>query len=159
MGHTMDQSIIDRLQQTPLFGGLGAGAIEVLLATARPVAMGAGDCFMREGELGDTMYLLESGCVQVLKRTANGERCLRELTAGDFFGEMALLDVNPRSATVRARSDCRALAIPGTALMDLYDYDVAQFSLLSLNLGREVSRRLREVERMLEAAEARANAG
>ncbi|MBL8472058.1 MAG: cyclic nucleotide-binding domain-containing protein [Rhodocyclaceae bacterium] len=152
----MDKSIIGRLQQTPMFGGLSAAAIDVVLANAQPVAMAAGECFMREGELGDTMFLLESGCVRVIKRTAGGERCLRELNSGDFFGEMALLDINPRSATVRAHSDCRALAIPGAALLDLYHHDVAQFSLLSLNLGREVSRRLREVERLLEQVEARA---
>lgn len=145
----MEAERIARLQQTPVFGGLSADALERLVAASRPVDMAAGGLFMREGELGDKVYVLEQGRVAVLKSVGNEQLLLKELGPGDCFGEMALLDISPRSASIRALEDCRALEIPGAALYQLYEHDLEQFSLLSLNMGREVSRRLRETERLL----------
>jgi CRP/FNR family transcriptional regulator, cyclic AMP receptor protein len=145
----MDVERIARLQQTPVFGGLSARALKSLVAGSRLVEMPAGGLFMREGELGDTVYVLELGRVEVLKDLGGELRLLKELGPGDCFGEMALLDVSPRSATVRALEACRALEIPAATLYQLYEEDLEQFSMLSLNMGREVSRRLRETERLL----------
>ena len=145
----MDDERIARLQQTPVFGGLSAGSLEHLIAASQTVALPAGGLFMREGELGDKVYVLEQGRVEVLKSVGHEQRLLKELGPGDCFGEMALLDISPRSATVRALEDCQALEIPAAALYQLYREDLAQFSLLSLNMGREVSRRLRETESLL----------
>ena len=145
----MDSEKIARLQQTPVFGGLSANAVDLLLTDACLVEVPAGECYMREGELGDKVYVLERGRVEVLKAVADGQETLKELGPGDCFGEMALLDISPRSATVRALEDCVALEIPAGALYQLYEHDIEQFSLLTLNMGREVSRRLRATERML----------
>lgn len=145
----MDDARIARLQQTPVFGGLSAHSLERLIAASQTVGLPAGSLFMREGELGDKVYVLEQGRVEILKNVGEEQRRLKELGPGDCFGEMALLDISPRSATVRALEDCRALEIPAAALYQLYGEDLAQFSLLSLNMGREVSRRLRETENLL----------
>jgi CRP/FNR family transcriptional regulator, cyclic AMP receptor protein len=145
----MDVERIARLQQTPVFGGLSARTLQSLIAGSRPVNMPAGGLFMREGQLGDAVYVLERGRVAVLKDLGGELRLLKELGPGDCFGEMALLDVSPRSATVRAIEECQALEISAAALYKIYEQDLEQFSLLSLNMGREVSRRLRETERLL----------
>ena len=145
----MDVERIARLQQTPVFGGLKAAALDRLIAGSQLVDMPAGSVYLREGELGDKVYVLEQGRVQVVKKVGEEERVLKELGPGDCFGEMALLDISPRSATVRAVEDCRALEVPASTLYQLYEQDLEQFSLLSLNMGREVSRRLRETERLL----------
>lgn len=145
----MEVERIARLLQTPVFGGLRANALQRLVDASRLVEMPAGGHFMREGDLGDKVYVLEEGRVAVLKRVGSEQRLLKELGPGDCFGEMALLDISPRSASVRALEDCRALEIPAAALYQLYQDDLEQFSLLSLNMGREVSRRLRETERLL----------
>jgi len=146
----MDVERIVRLQQTPVFGGLKATALERLLAGTQVVEVPAGGFFMREGDLGDKVYVLEQGRVEVLKNAGSEQRLLKELGPGDCFGEMALLDISPRSASVRALEDCRAVEIPASSLYQLYEHDLEQFSLLSLNMGREVSRRLRETEHLLE---------
>jgi CRP/FNR family transcriptional regulator, cyclic AMP receptor protein len=145
----MDPERIARLQQTAVFGGLRADSLEFLMAASRVVEMPAGGLFMGEGELGEMVYVLETGRVEVVKSLGRESRVLKELGPGECFGEMALLDISPRSASVRALEDCRALEIPAGAFFQLYEHDLEQFSLLTMNMGREVSRRLRETERLL----------
>lgn len=145
----MDVERVARLQQTPVFGGLKAATLQRLIAGSQVVEMPAGGVFLREGDLGDKVYVLEEGRVEVLKTVGEQQRVLKELGPGDCFGEMAVLDISPRSATVRALEACRALEVPASTLYQLYEQDLEQFSLLSLNMGREVSRRLRETERLL----------
>jgi CRP/FNR family transcriptional regulator, cyclic AMP receptor protein len=71
----------------------------------------AGQFFFRERDRADCMYVLESGRVAVLKDWAGREMLLRHLGQGDCFGEMALLDLFARSASVRAVEECRAMAL------------------------------------------------
>jgi len=74
---------------------------------------------------------------------------LRELGVGDCFGEMALLDLFPRSASVRAVEDCRAMALKPDHLYRLYEHDPGQFAMVQMNIAREMSRRLREADEQL----------
>jgi CRP-like cAMP-binding protein len=62
---------------------------------------------------------------------------------------MALLDLFPRSASVRAVEDCRALALTPAHLLRLFEHDAEQFALIQMNIGREMSRRLREADEQL----------
>jgi len=81
----------------PLFARLDAAAISDLVAILRARTVTAGTVIIRKGEPGDAMYLIASGAVEV--ETADGKVHLKE---GDFFGEMALLTRERRSATVTA---------------------------------------------------------
>ena len=74
---------------------------------------------------------------------------LRVLEPGDCFGEMALLDLFPRSASVRAQDPSRALEITAADLLRLFEHDVEQFALVQMNIAREMCRRLRETDEML----------
>jgi CRP-like cAMP-binding protein len=62
---------------------------------------------------------------------------------------MALMDFFPRSASVRAVADCQALALSPADLLRLFERDAEQFALIQMNMGREVSRRLRETDELL----------
>jgi CRP/FNR family transcriptional regulator len=64
-----------------------------------------------EGDTADSMYVIQSGKVEVIKKTARGEVTIATLNKGDFFGEMSLFDHQPRSATVKAVGDARILKI------------------------------------------------
>jgi CRP-like cAMP-binding protein len=140
---------VELLQQMPIFGGIGDAALRVLLEPAPTISVAAGAFFFRERDPADCMYVLESGRVEVLKDWAGRELLLRELGAGDCFGEMALLDLFPRSASVRALDACRALALTPAHLARLFEHDVEQFALIQMNIAREMSRRLREVDELL----------
>jgi CRP-like cAMP-binding protein len=87
--------------------------------------------------------------VAVLKQWQGRELALRELGSGDCFGEMALIDLFPRSAAVRAIEDCQAIELSPDDLLRLFEDDVEQFALVQMNLGREISRRLRLTDQML----------
>jgi CRP-like cAMP-binding protein len=131
------------LQQVAIFGALDADALHTILAASVSICRPEGAEFFHEGDAGDAMYVLEAGAVEVLKDSPRGQRRLGRLEAGACFGEMALMDLSPRSATVRALMPCVAIEIPFVALLSLYESNVVQFAILMMNMGREVSRRLR----------------
>jgi CRP-like cAMP-binding protein len=85
----------------------------------------------------------------VLKGWLGREVLLGQLHKGDCFGEMALMDLMPRSDSVRADTDCLALTMDSEDLFRLFEHDVEQFTLIQIDLGREASRRLRAVDRQL----------
>jgi CRP/FNR family transcriptional regulator, cyclic AMP receptor protein len=140
---------IELLQRMPIFGALAEPALRLLLARARERDVAAGDSFFREGNEASSMFVLERGSATVFKGWQGGSVVLHTLAAGDCFGEMALMDLCPRSATVRADEDCHALEIAATDLYELFEHDVEQFALLQMNLGREVCRRLRAADEQL----------
>jgi CRP-like cAMP-binding protein len=102
--------------------------------------------FFREGDRAESMFVLESGEVAVLKRWEGRQYLLGHLREGDCFGEMALLDLFPRSASVRAVADCAAIELSTASLFSLYETDLEQFALVQMNIARELSRRLRAAD-------------
>jgi CRP-like cAMP-binding protein len=106
-----------RLRQVPLFAGLARhDAVAIARAgQSRPAPQGTVLC--REGEPGDEFFLILSGEASVVQ---SGRR-LRRLRAGDHFGELALFDRGPRSATVIAATDMELLAIPELEFSALLD--------------------------------------
>ncbi|HZF82865.1 MAG TPA: cyclic nucleotide-binding domain-containing protein [Burkholderiaceae bacterium] len=140
---------VELLQQMPIFGAVDADALEFLLAPAPLVLKPAGDFFFREGEPAASMFVLESGQVSVCKNWRGHALLLRRLRDGDCFGEMALLDLFPRSASVRADTDCRAIELTPANLYRLFQRDAAQFATIQMNIGRELSRRLRHTDELL----------
>jgi CRP/FNR family transcriptional regulator, cyclic AMP receptor protein len=120
-----------------------------LLEPVPSISVPAGRFFFRERDPADCMYVLESGRVAVLKDWAGRELLLRELGVGDCFGEMALLDLFPRSASVRAVEECRAMALTPEHLYRLFEHDPTPFAVIQMNIGREMSRRLRESDEQL----------
>ena len=139
----MDERRIELLQRTPIFGAIQAPTLEVLLRGTVNVQVPAGAHFFREGEAANAMFVLESGRVSVVKRREGVDRHLRELSAGDCFGEMALIDMSPRSASVIAVEDCSAIRLTNADLHRVYQADLEQFALIQMNIARELSRRLR----------------
>lgn len=146
---TLDAHRLALLQQMPLFGGIRGDIVEFLLASCNGLDVAREACFFREGDQAEAMYVLESGRVAVIKQARGGPVVLRQLGVGDCFGEMALVDIAPRSASVQALEDCRAIEIPVASLMKLYERDVEQFALIEMNMAREISRRLREADERL----------
>jgi len=145
----MQQVRVELLQQMPIFGGGDAAALQLLLEPVPSVTVSAGAFFFRERDPADCMYVLECGRVAVLKDWGGRELLLRHLGVGDCFGEMALLDLFPRSASVRALDDCRAIALTPAHLSQLFEHSAEQFALVQMNIAREMSRRLRDADEQL----------
>lgn len=145
----MAPASLELLQQMPIFGGVKPPALEVLLGSGRRVEVPAGSYFFREQEPAQGLYVLEAGRVVVVKQWRNQSMQLRVLEPGDCFGEMALLDLFPRSASVRALDASRAFEITAADLLRLFEHDMEQFALVQMNIAREMCRRLRETDEML----------
>jgi len=145
----MEKARIELLQRMPVFGGIRADILEFLLPRCPIVEVRAGAFFFRENDAADSMFVVEAGKVAVLKSWRNEEYLLHTLGPGDCFGEMALMDLMPRSASVRAIDDCRAIQLSAANLYQVYEKDLEQFAMIQMNMGREVSRRLREADERL----------
>jgi len=89
------------------------------------------------------MFVLEEGKVAVFKTWKERNVALGHLRQGDCFGEMALIDLFPRSASVQADEDCLAIELSSATLFEVYNRDLEQFTLIQMNIARELSRRLR----------------
>ncbi|MCA1581791.1 MAG: cyclic nucleotide-binding domain-containing protein [Acidobacteria bacterium] len=100
----------------------------------------AGDTILREGETGREMYIVEQGRVEVVSGPPGSERQLGVLEAGDFFGEMAILDDQPRGATVRALTACRFLRIDEAT----FDRMLREYPEIAVRMLRKLSARLRQ---------------
>ena len=142
----MEQARIEALQGTAMFGAIQLDIIAFLLEQARVVETRVGEYFFREGEQGNSAFLLEAGRVSILKAWDGEDQLLRRLKAGDCFGEVALLDFGDRSASVLAEVDCRAIEISAQALQQVAKQDMEQFALIYMNIARELSRRLRDAD-------------
>ena len=132
------------LRNVGLFAALSDDALTHLTASLTLLSPAAGEVVFREGAEAREMYVVISGEIEVLKRSKRGiDARVALLGPGDWFGEMSILDVQPRSATVRALAPTRLLRITSGDLDGLYRYDVKSYALIVLNLARELSRRLR----------------
>ena len=145
----MQEARIELLQRMPIFGGIRTEILQFLLTLCPIVSVPENEFFFREHEQGDSMFVLEVGKAAVLKSWRGQDHLLQTLKEGDCFGEMAVMDHGPRSASVRAVEDCRAICISATNLHRLYTLDSKQFTLIQMNMGREVCRRLREANNRL----------
>lgn len=145
----MQEARIKLLQRMPIFGGIQSESLEYLLGFCPVVDVPKDNFFFREGEVGDALFVLEIGQAAVLKSWRGEDHLIQTLNVGDCFGEMAVMDHCQRSATVRAAEDCAAIRISSSDLYRLYGQDVKQFALIQMNMGREVSRRLRDADSRL----------
>jgi CRP-like cAMP-binding protein len=100
-----------------------------------------GEVIVHQGDLGDGMYVVQSGEVEVFLNTEVGEQQLAILQAGDFFGEMAVFVREVRSATVRAKGEARALKIDKKTLLRRIKED----PLLAVKFMETLSQRIRNL--------------
>ena len=140
------------LGDVPIFGGLSPSTLDVLLEAADRVACGPGDWLCRESDRDNALYVIERGRVEVFKTWKGVEIPLRELGPGDCLGEVAFLAVAPRTASVRAVERTVAIRVKNDQLLDLHERDLAQYSLLVMNLAREVCRRLIDSDQRISEA-------
>ncbi|MBV8124250.1 MAG: cyclic nucleotide-binding domain-containing protein [Burkholderiaceae bacterium] len=145
----MQSARIELLQAMPIFGAIRADVLEFMLARAGVLEVGAGEYFFRENDEAQSMFVLDRGSASVIKSWQGRECVLHQLRAGDCFGEMALMDMSPRSASVRADEACRVIELATANFMELYSRDLEQFALIQMNIGREVCRRLRAADKLV----------
>jgi CRP/FNR family transcriptional regulator/CRP/FNR family cyclic AMP-dependent transcriptional regulator len=134
---------LDTLRNIPLFSSVRDADLEAIASLLIERRFPRHKTIVEEGLPGDYMYILCEGRVQVSKLSDDGrEKILEFLEAGDFFGEMSLLDNAPRSASVRALADTRILALSRADFLAV----LRRSPDLAMAVIQELTRRLRRVD-------------
>ena len=129
------------LESSELFSQLPAVELKQLTNVTREMTVPAGREIFKEGDPGDGVYIVKSGQVHISAVVGTGERRVySKLAPGDFFGEMAVLDNQPRSACATAETDAQLYFIPREQMAVLLTHSPG----LSMALLQAISRRLRE---------------
>lgn len=141
----------EQLRALALFGGISDEALHSFAECADVLEVPAGEAVYFEGDPARSLFVVVTGSLAVTKRGDGEEHELHRLRAGDFFGEMSFVDMQPRSATVRAVETCVLWAWPYQKLCDTYRQDGKTYTLLIMNIARELSRRLRRADQVITA--------
>jgi CRP/FNR family transcriptional regulator, cyclic AMP receptor protein len=140
------------LRRSPLFEMLSPPELEVVAELSKPRRFAPGAVVFEEGDLGDSLYVIASGEVEVLRRDASGkQQPIAVLRAPEFFGEMALVDREQRSAGVRAVGEVQTLQLTAENFTTFRKHSRDGFTFVVINIARVLSARLRETNAKLAA--------
>ncbi|MCL2264574.1 MAG: cyclic nucleotide-binding domain-containing protein [Treponema sp.] len=132
-------------QKYSLFGGLLEEQIEKIIPLMQQEDFEPDEMIITEGKPNDKVYFIIKGQVAVTKR----EVLLARFGEGDAFGEMEVLDVMPAVASIKAITQVTMMSVSNKTLRAIYNMDVKVFSLIIMNLARDMSRRLRNTDEKL----------
>ncbi|QHP67588.1 cyclic nucleotide-binding domain-containing protein [Bradyrhizobium sp. LCT2] len=135
------------LLATPFFGGLSDTGLDLLMSMLVECRFEAGATVVAEGEPGRSMFIVRSGRLAVSKRATSGSVIpISILERGDFFGEMTLIEMQNRSATVVAEGSTVLYELTAQKLYACYKADIHAYVIVLQNINRELCRRLRRAD-------------
>ena len=133
--------MVELIGSVPLFSGLEPGEIERISDVAVPRSFPGGTRVFREGDRSDACYVIRTGQFRVTREHPDGRAItLATLSPGDFFGELAMLDGEVRSASVEAVEDGELLALPAVDMLSLLERNPE----ITVKVATALTRRLRE---------------
>ena len=134
-------SIAELISSVPLFSDLQPSEIERIADVAVPRAFPAGSMVFREGDHSDACYVVRSGLFRVTREYPDGRAItLATLAPGDFFGELAMLDGEVRSASVESVEEGELVALPAVDMLSLLERNPE----ITVKVATALTRRLRE---------------
>lgn len=134
------------LKAVPLFNELSDSVLAMVATTVLFREAPAGTRIIEEGEQGDHLYIILTGSAQVVKSTESGDELeLAILGNSDYFGEMSLIDDQPRSASVTISHDAQLMVIDKAAFEDLLNAE----PMVTREILRGLSKRLRDMDTMM----------
>ncbi len=135
------------LRTVPVFNGLKDRSLESVAAVLHWNTFPAGAAICAQGELGRTLFVIEKGEVEVLRTNSAGETIpIVRLAERECFGEMALVELDDRSATVVATHETTTCSLNNVALYNLFHSDNFAFVIILQNICQLLSRRLRKAD-------------
>ncbi|MEH6823483.1 MAG: cyclic nucleotide-binding domain-containing protein [Motiliproteus sp.] len=141
------------LQAHALFGGVSDEQIPILVAHLNQEQYPPGAYLFHQEDAADRLFLITQGSVEVLSQTGAAEPVrLAVRGIGESIGEMALIDVQNRSASVRTLEPVVVLSLSHASLEQIYQAEPGLFTQIILNIAREISRRLRSMDALLGCA-------
>ncbi len=104
-----------------------------------------GEVVVREGDVGEMMFIIQTGEVRIHKRIRDRETTLAVLKAGDFFGEMAIIDKEPRSASATTAAESKILVLS----KDIFESQIKTNPKIIMSILKKMSERLRAADRQI----------
>jgi CRP/FNR family transcriptional regulator, cyclic AMP receptor protein len=146
----LDTSLaVDSLRRCVLFAHVSDDALERLAKHMRRRRFRRGEVIFHEGDLGDSLQVVATGSVKIVLASTEGEEAIiATLQAGDFFGELALLDGAPRSTTATAIEVTETIALPRDQFLELVGQDSRIAQALLQALATELRRLTGHVEEL-----------
>jgi CRP/FNR family transcriptional regulator, cyclic AMP receptor protein len=146
---TDDRFAVDSLGQCPLFAGCQVDVLRAVAGRLRLRRFRRGEVIFHQGDAGDSLHIIASGSVKIVLPSAEGdEAIIATLRPPDFFGELALLDNQPRSATATAVEPTETLALSRTVFLELLNAHDALRDALFSALVAELRRLTGHVEEL-----------
>lgn len=142
MGDSAEQRL-EAVRKVPLFAGLSDSELDALLRDATDRTYKPGQDLITQGDASGPFFLIYEGRCKVM---VDG-REKRTLGPGQYFGDMSLIDGEPRSATVRAETEVTGLAIPGETFFGILEANFGVARKLMANLSRRARAAEREASR------------
>ena len=137
-------------KEIPIFNGLEGRSLRSVLSRLKEEKFPAGSLVFQVGEMGRKMYVIAEGEVEVLWRSSTGKmRSMFRLGQGECFGEMSLVELQPRSATVRVTKPATLCSLTNLDLYRLFHQDNYSYVIVLQNICRILSRRLRLADNRL----------
>jgi CRP-like cAMP-binding protein len=144
-----DRFAVEALARCPLFEQASQPILESLAGRLRRRRFRRGEVIFHQGDPGDSLHIVASGAVKILLPSAEGEEAIiATLRPGDFFGELALLDDAPRSATAAALDQADTLVLPRQVFVELLDSLPGLRDALFSGLAHELRRLTGHVEEL-----------
>lgn len=140
-----DPKIVQLLLRLDLFRGMTDAELELLLSLAMLAEYDAGEYMIREGEQDRHLFVLLSGQACIYKRSVAVQKAIKDLSPGECFGEMSLIDCRSRSASVRAVTFCKVLRMDGEKITVLPEIALKLYR----NIAVMLSQRLRHANDLL----------
>ncbi len=137
-----------QLARVPMFGKLDPARLKLLAFTSRALRFSPGETVVRVGEASDSVYVILEGTVEVVGATRDGEFLIGSQGANALIGEMGVLMDGPRTVSVRAKDEVRALRIAAPVFLRL----LSENPEVALDVMRVLCERLAGTTRQLESA-------
>lgn len=132
-----------------MFSKIEPSKLKLLAFTSERLTFQEDQIVFRQGEIGDSMYIIVDGTVDVIVDTPDGNLTIANVGKNDFFGEIAILCDVPRTATIKATSELTTLKIA----KDLFYRLATEFPQMALEVMRDMAQRLQQTTNDLQAAQ------
>jgi ATP/ADP translocase/HEAT repeat protein len=138
------------LKEIEIFSGLSASELAAIAAVTEEMAYDQNEDVIKQNTVGETVFLIIDGKVSVVMENENAkEEHIDQMTAGSAFGEMALIDDSPRSATIRTMTPCRFLILHKQEFKET----AMEFPRIALQMCSVLSRRIRHLHSLVQDKE------
>jgi CRP/FNR family cyclic AMP-dependent transcriptional regulator len=144
-----DEEFISILKNVTIFAGFSEKALHRVFSNCPIIEKKAGETIVEEGQTASEIYIILQGKVSIVLDMKSDPFELAMFGPGDVIGEASVIGVQKHSATALAKEITELLVLTRTMLMEIYDRDKGTFSMLILNIARELARRLHHTNEIL----------